>query len=83
VELIVTPAALKQLRSLPKDDAKRLIAAMQEVAANHPQRMSFVAEMVGQPGRWRARKGDYRAIYEITDNEIVVLAIGSRKDINR
>lgn len=32
---------------------------------------------------YRIRQGDYRAIYSIRDSEIVVLAIGHRKDIYR
>jgi hypothetical protein len=34
--------------------------------------MSFATELVGQPGNWRLRKGDYRALYRLTETEMIV-----------
>ncbi|MCB8875434.1 type II toxin-antitoxin system RelE family toxin [Acidisoma silvae] len=84
MELILLPEAMQSLRKLPKADAKRLLEALQMVADQHPQRLSFVTEMVGTSGQdWRLRKGDYRALYHITDDAIIVFDIGGRKDIYR
>jgi mRNA-degrading endonuclease RelE of RelBE toxin-antitoxin system len=81
VELVFTPIALKQLKSIQKADARRIGAAMQEVAARYPQRMAYVTEIVGRPGYWRAKKGDYRAIFTIANETITVIEIGHRKEI--
>lgn len=81
MELAFTPAALKSLKALPKADAKRLVEALQLVAEQHPERMSFVTELTGGEGLWRARKGDYRAVYRVTATAIMVEAVGNRKDI--
>ena len=81
MELVITPAALRSLRAMPKADAKRLVEAPQTVADQHPQRMSFVTEIIGNPGLWRARKGNHRALFRITDIAVVIEAVGSRKDI--
>lgn len=81
MQLVVTRAAQKQLRAIPKDDAKRLVEALQAVADSHPQRLGYVTEIVGRSGAWRARKGNYRAIYLITKDAIEVLAVGNRKDV--
>ncbi|MGL5247364.1 MAG: type II toxin-antitoxin system RelE family toxin [Brooklawnia sp.] len=39
--------------------------------------------MVGGNGEWRVRTGDYRIVYEIHDNVLVVLviAVGHRREI--
>jgi mRNA-degrading endonuclease RelE of RelBE toxin-antitoxin system len=81
VELVISPRALRQLKGIPKADAHRLIAAMKEVAALDPQRIAYVTEMVGQPGVWRARKGNFRALFTITETTVVVEAVGNRKDV--
>jgi mRNA interferase RelE/StbE len=37
----------------------------------------------GQPGCWRLRVGDYRAVYTLEDGQLTVwvLAVGNRRDI--
>jgi mRNA interferase RelE/StbE len=39
----------------------------------------------GQPGCWRLRVGDYRAVYTLEDGRLIVwvLAVGNRRDIYR
>ena len=81
MDLLITPGASKGLKAMPKVDARRLIEALRMVADQHPQRMSFVTEIVGSPGLWRARKGNYRALFRITETSAVVEAAGIRKDI--
>ena len=81
MQLVITRAAQKQLRAIPRDDARRLVEALQSVADRHPERLGYVTEIVGRSGAWRARKGNYRAIYRVTKDTIEVLAIGNRKDI--
>ena len=83
MELNFSVAAAAQIRALPKADAARMLTALREIAATHPQRMAYVTEMAGQPGNWRARKGDYRAIYKITTNGILVVQVGNRKEVYR
>jgi mRNA interferase RelE/StbE len=81
VELVIAHAALKQMKAMPKADAKRVGAALRQVADAHPARMSFVTEMVGQPSYWRLRKGDWRAIYYITGDQMTVVTIQIRGEV--
>jgi mRNA interferase RelE/StbE len=81
--LIVIPAAMKQLKAMPKADASRILEALEQVSADLNTRFSFVTEMVGQPGTWRLRKGDWRAVSTIEGNDVVVTRIGNRRDIYR
>ena len=81
MDLTFSPEATRQLLGIPRADAKRLHKALQQVADAHPQRMSFVSELVAEPGNWRLRKGDYRALYRLTENEMIVYRIGHRRDV--
>lgn len=83
MEVIYEAAALKDLKGLPKDDAKRIMDAIQQVADRHPQRQSFMTEMQGMPGYWRVRKGMWRAIYRQTETTIEVVAVNKRGEIYR
>lgn len=76
-------AVLKALKSMPRADAERLSSALRQVADSHPDRISFVTELVGGQGTWRLRKGDYRALYRIEGNSLVVLEVGHRGEIYR
>ena len=46
---------------IPKADRTGIIDALEQVAENLAVRMPFVTELVGKPGVWRLRKGDWRA----------------------
>ena len=81
VDVTYEPDAQKGLKLLPKADRVRMLNALDQVGAEHPKRLSFVTEIKGAEGMWRARMGDYRAIYRITDAAIEVIAIGHRRDI--
>lgn len=74
--------AQKQLAKLPADDYKKVKQAILSLADN--PRPSGVKKLKGLSG-FRIRKGDYRIIYEIYDDEITitVINIGHRKDIYR
>ena len=72
--------ALKLLRSMPRKDAELLLAKMESYAVSG--RSQSVTKLVGS-GMLRLRQGDLRAIFEETESEIVVQAIGNRREIYR
>lgn len=77
----VAPAAVRQLRELDHIAQRRIQAAI-ELLAGEP-RPSGAKKLVGGDGEWRVRTGDYRIVYEIHDNVLLVLviAVGHRRDI--
>ena len=93
----VAPAALRQLRMLDSPARRRVQAAIEllaedsaptaavaaELLADQP-RPSRAKRLVGGEGEWRARTGDYRIVYEVRDDVLVVLVVGvgHRRDIN-
>ena len=81
--LIMPTTILKQMRAMPKADQARIIEALEQVAADLTMRMPFVTEMVGEPGVWRLRKGDWRATFVIEGADVVITRVGNRREIYR
>lgn len=78
-----TSAAAKQIRKLDKAAQVRVLKAV-EILSDTP-RPPLGKQLVGGEGEWRIRTGDYRIIYEIHDQELLVLVVkvGHRKEIYR
>lgn len=79
----VSPAALRQLRKLDTPARLRIQAAIELLAA--APRPPGAEKLVGGAGEWRVRTGDYRIVYEIHDQWLLVLviAVGNRRDVYR
>lgn len=79
----LAPAAARQLRKLDPQIRRRLQAAL-ELLAVEP-RPPAATQLVGGAGEWRVRTGDYRIIYEINDDELLVLVlqVGHRREVYR
>ncbi len=78
--ITISRMAQKQLDKLPDNIADRLIDAIYALAEN-PRPVGY-KKLKGRNG-CRIRVGDYRIIYEIFDNLllITIIALGHRKDI--
>lgn len=77
------PAALRSFSSLPKP-IKKQIAKKIDVLANNP-RPPGVKKLSGSESRYRIRSGEYRVVYEIRDNLLLILVvrIGHRREVYR
>jgi mRNA interferase RelE/StbE len=80
-EVLLAPAAERQLRKLDPPGRRRVQAAI-DLLAMEP-RPPAARQLVGGAGEWRVRTGDYRIIYEIQDQQLLVLVIkvGHRRDV--
>ena len=78
--VVLTKTAQKQLDKLPAQVANTLLEAIEKLAAE--PRPDGCKKLKGRTG-YRIRKGDYRIIYDITDDilTIEVVAIGHRSKI--
>jgi mRNA interferase RelE/StbE len=72
-ELRFRPAALRQLRKLDSQTARRIKSAIEPLRTE--PRPHGVKALTGQHGWLRIRVGDYRIVYEVRDDELVVLVI--------
>jgi len=75
------PAVLKSLKRLPKRDLVRIKKKIEELAANLPD--PNTTKMKGDNSFHKIRSGDYRIIYEIHNDRLIILVvkIGHRKDV--
>jgi mRNA interferase RelE/StbE len=78
----VRPAAARQLRKLDPPTARRIQGAI-ALLADDP-RPPASRPLTGRPA-WRVRVGDYRVIYTIEDDRliVVVITVGHRRDAYR
>lgn len=82
-EVDLTPSAARHMRKLDPQARRRVQAAIQLLAGD--PRPPAATRLVGGAGEWRVRTGDYRIVYEIHDNRLLVLglAVGHRREIYR
>lgn len=82
-EVSFAPAAARQLRKLPKAVQERILDAAGQLATD-PRPMGVV-KLEGDDELYRIRAGDYRIIYQIADEQLIVLVvrIAHRKDAYR
>lgn len=80
--ILIQGSASKALRKLDKPDRKRVAAAIDALAAD-PRPPGARTIAVVQPGAYRIRVGDYRVLYEIEDDRLIVLVvkIGHRSSV--
>jgi mRNA-degrading endonuclease RelE of RelBE toxin-antitoxin system len=77
-EIEFLPLALEQLRALPKD-ARRLIGGKLDRAQN--DLAGDIKKLKGFKHKYRLRAGNYRALFELEGDCIVVYDVGDRKEI--
>lgn len=80
-QVTLAPAAARQLRKIDPQARRRIQAAIELLAAD--PRPPSATQLVGGAGEWRVRTGDYRIIYDIHDQHllVLVLGIGHRREI--
>lgn len=79
-EVVLTQEAEKFLEKCDKAIKNRIIDKLENLEENPKLGKPLTGNLAGL---WSLRAGDYRAIYQIKNNEliVVVIRIGHRKDI--
>ena len=72
----------RDLRPIPNRDLQKILPTIESLSED--PRPSGIEKLSGQD-RYRIRQGYYRIIYEVNDEEVVVVIIkaGHRKDVYR
>ena len=75
------PAVLKSLKKIPRRDLVRIKKKIEELAIDLPDPKT--TKMKGDNSFHKTRSGNYRIIYEIHNDKLVVLVVktGHRKDV--
>ena len=81
--ILLAPPAERQLRSFSSAMQRRLVKRMKTLQQD--PRPPGVKKLAGADDLYRLREGDYRIIYMIQDEELIILVlkIGDRKDVYR
>ena len=82
-EVVLSPKAEKQLDELPTPLRRRITEAVEGLESK--PRPHGVKKLTGAENLWRIRVGDYRIVYTIEDDRLIVLVvkIGHRRKIYR
>jgi mRNA-degrading endonuclease RelE of RelBE toxin-antitoxin system len=85
VKLIVSPAAVKELASLPRRECDALIAKAEAFAAEPFASHPWASPLRGAADRVRIRQGDLRAIVLIlrTRETVVLERVANRREVYR
>lgn len=81
-KIIFTKDALKTLRKMPRNLARRIRKKIDRVAADPFAPYANITKLKNRPG-YRLRVGDWRVIYELRKEKLVmlVLKVASRGDV--
>lgn len=81
-ELMIRPSVRKDVKKIPGPELRRILDRIETLREN--PRPPGSAKLSGKE-YYRIRQGDYRIIYEIQDEVlvIIVIKIGHRRDIYR
>ena len=79
----VKKSAARALKKIPKADRKRIADKIDSLAENPPS--PDTTKMKGNNPFHKVRVGDYRIVYEIQEDVLLILIVkvGHRKDIYR
>lgn len=82
-EITYAHSALKALRKLDRIVAQRILRAVDSLAQD--PRPQGCLQLSGGDGEFRIRVGDYRVIYDVNDEELVVLVLRAahRREVYR
>ncbi|MFM7306188.1 MAG: type II toxin-antitoxin system RelE family toxin [Alphaproteobacteria bacterium] len=80
--LLLSPAAVKALIGMQKRERAHLKARLDKIAAAPTELHASVTALQGKPrGRFRLRQGDYRAVFRLDGQDVVVDRIGHRREV--
>ena len=72
-EIIITKSIQKQLDNLPNNIQERVYEKFSQLAEE--PRPDGVVKLKGYDNEYRIRIGDYRLVYEIRDEQLIVLLV--------
>jgi mRNA interferase RelE/StbE len=72
-EIIITKSIQKQLDNLPNNIQERVYEKIAQLAEE--PRPDGVVKLKGYDNEYRIRIGDYRLVYEIQDEQLIVLLV--------
>jgi mRNA interferase RelE/StbE len=77
--------AVRQLRAISQPAALTILRALTPLGDDPRRQDADVKKLAGYADRYRLRVGDYRVIYEIADEQLIILivGVGHRREAHR
>lgn len=75
-QIVFTTAAAREIRKLPRLAQGRILDAIQDLSAD--PRPHGSKKLVGETSAWRIRVSDYRVIYEVLDDVMLITVVRAR-----
>ena len=79
-QIVYKPRAAKDIQKLSRQQIRRVLAAIERLADNL---QGDVKRLTQYTPEYRLRVGEYRVLFEIEDDQIVIYRIRHRKDAYR
>ena len=80
-KVLFTDRALRDWKKLDKNTQRRIALKLREYSENP---LKFAVRLSNSKiGSYRFRIGDYRVVFDLDGNNIIVLRVGHRKEIYR
>ncbi len=79
-KIFIKPSAKKELESLPRNDLSKIVEKIKNLSSD-PR--PHGAEKLSGEDKYRIRQGNYRIVYSIEDDKLIVIIvkIGHRRDV--
>ena len=68
--------AVRQLKAIPQSAALTILRALTPLGDDPRRSDADIKKLAGHSDRYRLRVGDYRVIYEIVDEQLIILIVG-------
>ena len=80
--VIVRKSVSKDMKGIPRNDVRRILVSIESLA-NDPRPLG--CKKLSEQERYRIRQGNYRILYEIEDNKLIicVVKVRHRRDVYR
>jgi mRNA interferase RelE/StbE len=80
-EVVLTRRAIKDLNALDTRTRRRIVEKLNDMSADPTRYATRLTDT--RVGTFRFRIGDWRVVFDLLDDEIIVLRIGHRSEIYR
>lgn len=81
MEYRLTPDALRDLQKFSRDVQRRIINKL-NFYSRYPNPLVFARQLTNAiAGKFRFRIGDYRIIFNVIQNKMIIHAIGHRREV--
>ena len=81
--LLIPHRVFKQLPAMRKAEARRLLERLEKIADAPEKLHPNVVPLAGEPGVFRVRQGNWRAVFSMDEGDVIVDRVAHRREVYR